>query len=70
MFLEVEMDQQKNITTKHLVNKNMNDKVIARIQFIDVLNDIESMIHDLTLDEMDELMNKHTCLSRRVNTVI
>jgi hypothetical protein len=48
----------------------MNDEVIARIQLIDVLNDIESIIYDLPLDELDELMNKHTCLSRQSNTII
>ena len=35
-----------------------------------VLDDIQSMMHELTLDERNELMNKHACLSRRVNTII
>jgi hypothetical protein len=34
----------------------MNDEVIARIQVMDVLNDIESIIHDLTLGELDEII--------------
>jgi hypothetical protein len=40
----------------------MNDEVIARIQLMGVLNDIESIIHDLTLDEIDNLIDEVTLL--------
>ena len=40
----------------------MNDEVIARIQLMDVLNDIESIIHDLPLNELDELIDEVTLL--------
>lgn len=36
----------------------MNDEVIARIQLISVLNSIQDIAHDLTLDEMNELIDE------------
>jgi hypothetical protein len=36
----------------------MNDKVIARIQLISVLNSIQDIMHDLTLDELDALIDE------------
>jgi hypothetical protein len=48
----------------------MQDIVIARIQLINVLDEVKSIIHDLTEEELDALMNKHACLSRRYNSVI
>jgi hypothetical protein len=36
----------------------MNDEVIAKVQLIDVLDDIQSIMHDLTLDELDALIDE------------
>ena len=35
------------------------------MKLLSLFNGLKSIMHDLTLDELDELMNKHTCLSRR-----
>lgn len=48
----------------------MNDEVIARIQLMDVLNDIESIIHDLPLDELDELIDKLTLLYEQYSSKV
>jgi hypothetical protein len=40
----------------------MNDEVIARIQLNDVLDKIQGISYELTLDEMDELIDKVTLL--------
>ena len=48
----------------------MSDEQIARIQLLEALNNVQSIMHELTIGELDELMNKHICLSRRGNSVI
>ena len=51
---------------KWLNNKrNMNDEVIARIQLVDVLDNVQSIMHDLELSELDELIDEITCLYER-----
>ena len=36
----------------------MNDEVIARIQLVSVLNSIQDIAHDLTLGELDDLIDE------------
>ena len=36
----------------------MKDEVIARIQLISVLNSIQDITHDLTLGELDDLIDE------------
>jgi hypothetical protein len=43
----------------------MNDIVIARIQLIDALNEVKSLAHDLTVDELDALIDEVTVLYER-----
>jgi hypothetical protein len=45
----------------------MNDEVITRIQLLDVLDDVQSIMHDLELSELDELIDELTCLYERYN---
>jgi hypothetical protein len=43
----------------------MNDEVIARIQLVSVLDNVQSIMHDLELSELDELIDEITCLYER-----
>jgi len=43
----------------------MNDEVIARIQLNDVLDKIQGIAYELTLDEMNELIDEVTCIYER-----
>ena len=48
----------------------MNDIVIARIELISVLDDVKSLTHDLTIGELDELIDEVTQLYERFNNII
>lgn len=54
-------------TNMHVCLRDMNDEQIARVQLVGVLDDIQSMMHELTLDEMDELIDKLTLLYEQYN---
>ena len=43
----------------------MNEEVIARIELVSVLDDIQSIMHDLALSEVDELIDELTHLYER-----
>ena len=45
----------------------MNEEVIARIELVSVLDDIQSIMHDLALSELDELIDELTHLYERYN---
>jgi hypothetical protein len=47
----------------------MTDEQIARIQLVSVLDDIKSIMHGLTLDELDELIDEVTCAYERFSDV-
>lgn len=47
----------------------MNDEVIARIQLNDVLDKIQGIAYELTLDEMDELIDEVTCVYERFSDI-
>ena len=47
--------------------RNMDEKVMARIELVGVLDDIQSMMHELTLSELDELIDELTHLYERYN---
>ena len=47
----------------------MDDIVIARIQLNDVLDKIQGIAYELTLDEMDALIDEVTCLYERYSDV-
>ena len=48
----------------------MNDIVIARIQLIDALNEVKSLAHDLTVDELDALIDEVTVLYERFSDAV
>jgi len=45
--------------------RDMNEEQIARIELIGVLDDIQSIMHDLALSEVDELIDELTHLYER-----
>jgi hypothetical protein len=47
--------------------RNMDEKVMARIELVGVLDDIQSMMHELTLSELDALIDELTHLYERYN---
>ena len=48
----------------------MNDIVIARIQLIDALNEVKSLAHDLTVDELDALIDELSDVYEKYNGMI
>ena len=50
--------------------RDMDDEVIARIELVSVLDDIQSIMHDLAIVELDELIDELTELYTRYNNVI
>ena len=50
--------------------RNMNEEQIARIQLINALDNIQSIMHDLTLGEMDELIDELTVLYERYSDYV
>jgi hypothetical protein len=57
----------KRDEVKARIELDMNDEVIARIQLLDVLDDVQSIMHDLELSELDELIDELTHLYERYN---
>ena len=47
--------------------RDMNEEQIARIELVSVLDDIQSIMHDLALSEVDELIDELTHLYERYN---
>ena len=45
----------------------MQEELISRILLMNVLNDVQSIMHDLTLDERNELIDELTHLYERYN---
>ena len=45
----------------------MTDEQIAMMQLVSILDDIQSMMHELTLDERNELIDELTQLYERYN---
>jgi hypothetical protein len=71
--LRYKLDNMLNQETTDSLNewlnnkRDMTDEQIARVQLVSVLDDIQSIMHDLTLDEMDELIDELTHLYERYN---
>jgi hypothetical protein len=49
--------------------RNMDEEVIARIELVSVLDDIQSIMHDLALSEVDELIDELTHLYERFSNI-
>lgn len=50
--------------------RDMTDEQIVRVQLMGVLDDVQSMMHELTLDEMDELIDELTHIYERYNVYV
>lgn len=48
----------------------MTDEQIARVQLISVLDDVKSLTHDLTIGELDELIDEVTVLYERYSDYV
>lgn len=48
----------------------MTDEQIARVQLINVCNDIQSIMHGLTIGELDELIDEVTVLYERFSDYV
>jgi ferritin-like metal-binding protein YciE len=49
--------------------RNMTDEQIARVELMGVLDNVQSIMHELTLDEMDELIDELTHLYERFSDI-
>ena len=49
--------------------RNMTDEQIARIELMGVLDDVQSIMHELTLDEMDKLIDEIKCVYERYSDI-
>ena len=49
---------------------NMNKEQVVRIQLVSVLDDIQSMMDELTIGEMDDLVNELKHLYERYNVYV
>ena len=47
--------------------RNMKKEQVVRIQLVSVLDDIQSMMNELTIDEMDDLINELKHIYERYN---
>ena len=61
-----EESEINDIIEMQLLN-DMTDEQIAMMQLVSVLDDIQSMMHELTLDERNELIDELTQLYERYN---
>ena len=50
--------------------RDMNEEQIARIELVSVLDDIQSIMHDLAIVEIDELIDELTHLYERFSGAI
>ena len=48
----------------------MTDEQIARVQLVCVLDNVQSIMHELALDEMDELIDELTHVYERYNVYV
>jgi len=49
--------------------RDMNDEQIARIELMGVLDDVQSIMHELTLDELDKLIDEIKCVYERFSDI-
>ena len=74
--LRYKLDNMLNQETADSLNewlnnkRDMTDEQIARVQLVSVLDDIQSIMHELTLDEMDELIDELTHIYERYNVYV
>jgi len=49
--------------------RDMDEEVMARIELVSVLNDVSLIMHDLELDELDELIDEIKCVYERFSDI-
>jgi hypothetical protein len=49
--------------------RNMNEEVMARVELMGVLDDVQSIMHELTLDELDVLIDDIKCVYERFSDI-
>jgi len=68
--LRDKLDNMLNQETADSLNEwlnNKRDEVMARIELVGVLDDVQSIMHDLELSELDELIDELTHVYERFN---
>lgn len=67
--LDMALDKETADSLNEWLNnkRNMTDEQMAMIQLVGVLDDIQSMMHELTLGERNELIDELTELYARYN---
>ena len=73
--LRDKLDNMLNLETADSLNqwlnnkRDMDEEVMARIELVSVLDDVQSIMHDLELSELDELIDEITCLYERFSDI-
>jgi hypothetical protein len=73
--LRYKLDNMLNQETADSLNewlnnkRDMNDEQIARIELMGVLDDVQSIMHELTLDELDALIDEVKCVYERYSDI-
>ena len=67
--LDMALDKETADSLNEWLNnkRNMTDEQMVMMQLVSVLDDIQSMMHELTLDERNELIDELTQLYERYN---
>ena len=69
--LDMALDKETADSLNEWINnkRDMNEEQIARIQLMDVLDNVQSIMHDLTLDELDKLIDEIKCVYERFSDI-
>lgn len=70
--LDMALDKETADSLNEWLNnkRNMTDEQRAMMQLVSVLDDIQSMMHELVLDERNELIDELTVLYERYNVYV
>jgi hypothetical protein len=49
--------------------RDMDEEVMARVELMGVLDDVQSIMHELTLDELDVLIDDIKCVYERFSDI-
>jgi hypothetical protein len=49
--------------------RDMDEEAMARIELVGVLDDIQSIMHELTLSELNELIDEIKCVYERFSDI-
>jgi hypothetical protein len=73
--LRYKLDNMLNQETTDSLNewlnnkRDMNEEQMARIELMGVLDDVQSIMHGLTLDELDALIDEIKCVYERFSDI-